>query len=755
MSDVTAPGSRRLLRRVKLVMSGEGTAAQRLDALVEAIANELLCEVCTVYVLRAGEVLELFATQGLNRDAVHKTRLRVGEGLVGNIAANARPLNLQEAQCHSDFAYRPETGEEAFRSFLGVPIIRTGRVRGVLAVQNKVPRQYTEEEQEALEMIVLVLAELIASGELIGAGEQTRAEGNAILPTRLTGVRINSGIAMGEAVLHQNRVSIRQLFGDDPEAEKKRLSTALSAMHESLDALFAADELSGKGEHHDVLETYRLVARDAGWIKRLHEATASGLTAEAAVQNVHDDMHSRLTGAANPYLRERLHDFTDLANRLMAHLSGEHATSAFEELPDNVVLLARNMGPAELLDYEAHRIRALLLEEASANSHVAIVARALDIPVIGRIENLLSRIDPHDPVIVDAENSQVFVRPTEDIQQVVLRTITDREKQRRVHAAMRTQPPVTLDDKRVSLNLNAGLMIEVSQVEETGVDGIGLFRTEIPFMVRSELPSVAAQRALYSSILEQAKGRPVNFRTLDIGGDKQLPYLHGTTDQNPNMGWRAIRMALDRPLMLRHQLRALIQAADGRSLAIMFPMVAEVAELEAARAILDKELERERNRGGRLPAALSIGAMLEVPGLVWQLPALLKRVDFLSVGSNDLFQFLFAADRGNPLVAERYDVLSPGMLELLRKIVEDCYKEQVPLSLCGEMAGDPLEAMALIGLGFRTISMSPTQVGKVRAMVCSLDIGNLASYMNTLTGSPEHSLRSKLEFYARDHGVMI
>jgi len=755
MADTTVTGSRRLLRQVRQIMSGEGKAAERLDSLVRTIARELLCEVCTVYVLRAGEVLELFATQGLNPDAVHQTRLRVGEGLVGNIAAHARPLNLQEAQSHPDFAYRPETGEEEFHSFLGVPIIRTGRVRGVLAVQNKAARHYTEEEQEALEMIVLVLAELIAGGELIGAGEQTRAEGNAILPTRLTGIRINSGIAMGEAVLHQHRVSIRRLFADDPEAETDRLTAALSAMHESLDALFATDELSGSGEHRDVLETYRLVARDAGWIKRLHEATASGLTAEAAVQNVHDDMQSRMAGAANPYLRERLHDFTDLANRLMTHLSGEHATSAFDDLPDDVVLLARNMGPAELLDYEAHRIRALLLEEGSANAHVAIVARALDIPVIGRIENLLTRIDPHDPVIVDAENAQVFVRPTEDIQQVVLRSIADRENQRRAHAAMRTQPPVTLDDKRVSLNLNAGLMIEVGQVEETGADGVGLFRTEIPFMVRSELPSVAAQRELYANILELAGGRPVNFRTLDIGGDKQLPYLHDTADQNPNMGWRAIRMALDRPLMLRQQLRALIQAADGRNLSVMFPMVAEVAEFEAARAILDKELERERGQGGRLPATLRVGAMLEVPGLVWQLPALLQRVDFLSVGINDLFQFLFAADRGNPLVADRYDVLSPGMLELLRKIVTDCHQAQVPLSLCGEMAGDPLEAMALIGLGFRTISMSPPQLGKVRAMVRSLNVEELSGYMETLAGSAEHSVRRKLRFFARDHGVAL
>lgn len=736
-------------------MSGEGSATDRLNHLVKTIARELLCEVCTVYILRAGEVLELFATEGLKSSAIHQTRLRVGEGLVGNIAANARALNLREAQKHPDFAYRPETGEEEFQSFLGVPIIRTGRVRGVLAIQNKVARQYTEEEQEALEMIVVVLAELIAGGELIGAGEQTQAEGNAILPTRLTGVRINSGIAMGEAILHQYRSSIRRLFSDDPDAEHDRLSQALAAMHESLDVLFESEKLSSSGEHQDVLQTYRLVAKDSSWIKRLHEVTASGLTAEAAVHHVHDEMQSRMASAKNPYLRERLNDFTDLAHRLMKHLSNENTTAAFDDLPEDVVLLARNLGPAELLDYEPHRIRAILLEEGSATSHVAIVARALDIPVIGRIENLLTRIDPLDPVIVDAENGQVFVRPGEDIQQMVQRTIENREIQRRAYAEMRSQPPITLDNQRISLNINAGLMIEVGQIDETGADAIGLFRTEIPFMVRSELPDVAAQKELYSNIMELAGGRVVNFRTLDIGGDKKLPYFGSSRDQNPNMGWRAIRMALDRPMMLRHQLRALIQAADGRDLSVMFPMVAEVAEFEAARFILNKELERERSRNGRLPSTLRVGAMLEIPGLVWQLPTLLKYVDFLSVGSNDLFQFLFAADRGNPLVAERYDVLSPGMLELLRKIVRDCHEARVPLSLCGEMAGEPIEAMALIGLGFRNISMSPPHIGKVKQMVRSLDTGSLSQYMDTLVGTAEHSVRRKLSFYARDHGIKI
>jgi len=755
MAEPDSSGLRRLLRRVRGAMTAAGSAQTRLDALVKVIAAEMVAEVCTVYVLRAGEVLELFATQGLNPAAVHVTRLQVGEGLVGTIAATARELNLPDAQAHPNFAYRPETGEEIYHSFLGVPVLRGGRVRGVLAIQNRTMRAYNEEEVEALEMIAVVIAELIAGGDLVSAAETVQAEGNVSLPIRLTGLSINGGYAIGEAVLHQPRVTITQMFADDPVAEDARLVAAFGAMHSALDDLLSSSELAGGGEHRDVLETYRLVAKDAGWMRRLREAVAGGLTAEAAVQKEQDDMRARMSLATDPYLRERLHDFDDLANRLQRHLAGEARTSATEELPENVVLLARSMGPAELLDYEPRRLRALLLEEGSATSHVAIVARALDIPVVGRINDLLARMDARDPVIVDGDNGHVFVRPAEDIQQWVADNIRHKAERRAAHVVMRNLPPVTRDGVRVSLNLNAGLLLDVGQLDETGADGIGLFRTEIPFMVRSAFPSVGAQTELYSTVLDMAGNRPVMFRTLDIGGDKQLPYFHESTDQNPTMGWRAIRVALDRPAMLRLQLRALIHAARGRELSVMFPMVSEVAELDAARAILDREIERERRQGSVLPSRVRIGVMLEVPALMWQLGSLFERADFLSVGSNDLFQFLFASDRGNPRVAQRYDVLNPGLLSLLRSLARQCDAAGVPLSLCGEMAGNPVEAMALIGVGFRIISMPPSRLGAVRAMTRSLDVGALAAYLDTQVNLPDHSLRQKLRAFAGDRGIVL
>lgn len=755
MAQTEMSGHRRALRRLRRTMAGSGSPQERLDRLVKVIAEEMAAEVCSVYVMRAGEVLELFATEGLNPDAVHQTRLRIGEGLVGTVAATARPLNLPDAQSHPQFSYRPETGEEIFHSLLGVPILRGGRVRGVLVIQNQALRIYDDEEVEALEVIAVVMAELIAREELISPEESTSTQGNAILPTRLTGVKINGGLAIGEAVLHMTRVGIQQMFADDPDEEHARLANALSSMHSELDEMLELHELSEAGEHRDVIATYRQFAEDRGWVRRIREAIDGGLTAEAAVQKVQEDNRARMAQITDPYIRERRHDLEDLANRLVQHLTGATVGDSGEHLPDHVVLLARNMGPAELLDYEPGRLRGLLLEEGSPTSHVAIVARALNIPVIGMVEGLLSLIDPLDPVVVDGDNMQIFVRPGEDIQQMVANNIQLQERRRVAYAAMRDEPAISRDGVPISLNINAGLLMDLQGLDESGADGIGLYRTEIPFMVRAEFPDVESQTDLYRSVLDQAGDKPVMFRTLDIGGDKQLPYFRDVLEENPAMGWRAIRVGLDRPGMLRRQLRALIRSTEGGNLSVMFPMVAEVAEFKSARNILDMEMARERTRGGKLPAELKVGVMLEVPGLMWQLDALLPVIDFLSVGSNDLFQFMFATDRGNPRVADRYDVLSPGLLSLLKSLVERCDESDVSLSLCGEMAGRPIEAMALIGMGFRNISMPPSTIGAVKSMIRSLSVESLRDYLETLYDLPDHSLREKLRAFSRDHGVII
>ncbi len=751
----TVSGTRRLLRRLRDIMAGSGTAQERLDRIVRIIAAEMVAEVCSAYVMRAGEVLELFATQGLRPEAVHRTRLRVGEGLVGVIAATARPLALADAQSHPDFAYRPETGEEIYHSLMGVPILRGGRVLGVLVVQNRSLRHYTEDEIEVLQTIAMVVAELAARGDLVNPLEIATSRGGGLLPVRLAGVRLNAGLAMGPAVLHEPKILIRQVVAEDVSAELRRLRHAVAAMREAIDELVATSRGLGIGEHHDVLESYRMFAADRGWVARIADAIRSGLTAEAAVQKVREDTRTRMMQASDPYLRERLHDLEDLANRLQHHLSGDPPGAARAELPPEFILVARAMGPAELMDYARRRIMGLVLEEGSPTAHVAIVARALDIPVVGRVDDATSRIETGDIVVVDGDHAQVLIRPSDHVRQSVGATVEARSRRRAFYDTLRSAAPVTRDGIEIKLLLNAGLLIDMPQLRATGAEGIGLFRTEIPFMVRDSFPGVEEQTEFYRSVLEQAGDRPVVFRTLDIGGDKVLPYLPHAAEDNPAMGWRAIRIGLDRPAMLRQQLRALIHAAEAQPLFVKFPMIAEIAELERARAILDMELGLAAKERRVLPEPIRIGVMLEVPALLWQVPALCERIDFLSIGTNDLMQFLFACDRGNPRLAERYDPLSMPMLALFREVIAQTRDAGVPLSMCGEMAGNPIEAMALIALGFRTLSMAASAIGPVKTMIRSLDATAVAAYLDEIRGRPDHSLRPKLEAYARDHNIVL
>jgi phosphotransferase system enzyme I (PtsP) len=604
----------------------------------------------------------------------------------------------------------------------------------------------------------MVLAELVAGGELVGAGEFLPADGTALLPLRLDGVSFNPGLAMGAAVLHEPRIHVERMVADDPEAELVRFNQAVVGMRAALDDLLAASDIAHGGEHRDVLEAYRMFAEDRGWIARIREAIDGGLTAEGAVQRAHDDIRARMSHVRDPYLRERMHDFEDLTNRLLRHLTGAARTAATADLPDDVVLVARSMGPAELLDYDRSRLRALVLEEGSANAHVAIVARGLDIPVVGRVRDLIDRIEPLDPIMVDGDNAHIFVRPGEEVQAHFAASTETRRRRLETYAANRDLPATSRDGVAVSLQLNAGLLIDVQHVHDTGADGIGLYRTEISFMTRSSFPSVDTQTEIYGRVLEQAGDKGVVFRTLDIGADKALPYFADGADgadDNPALGWRAIRISLDRPAILRRQLRALVRAGAGRELSVMFPMVTEIAELDAARAVLDLELERARTSGAEPPAILRVGVMLEVPALAWQLPGLLERVDFLSVGSNDLLQFLFASDRGNPRLADRYDVLSPPVLALLRSVIGACDAAGVPLTLCGEMAGRPLEAMVLVGLGFRALSMSASAVGPVKEMIRSLSVEQIGAYLQGFEHATDHSLRAQLRGFARDHGVAI
>ncbi len=749
-SPVTGP--RVLLKRLREVMAEPLGAQQRLDTIVQSIAANMVAEVCSLYVLRADNVLELFASQGLNPEAVHQSSLMVGQGLVGRIAATARAINIADAKEHPSFAYLPETGEENYSSFLGVPMLRAGRSLGVLVVQNRAAKQYHEEEVEALETSAMILAELIAAGELEGLNE--RGIGLDLTKSvTLEGVPLSDGVGFGNVVLHDPRVVVTNLFNEDADREIERLRAALTALRISIDDMLSRGDVAGDGEHRDVLEAYRMFANDRGWVRRMEEAVLNGLTAEAAVEKVQNDNAARLMRQPDPYIRERLNDFDDLARRLLRQLMGRHGL--VEKLPDNAVIVARSMGAAELLDYDRENIRGVVLEEAGPTSHVVIVARALGIAVVGQAQNVVARVENGDKIVIDGDGGSVFLRPQPDVEEAYADKENFRITRLAHYARMRDVPATSKDGHSVALMLNVGLGADLPQLEETGADGIGLFRTELQFMVSATLPRLDEQEAFYRNVLDAAGDKPVIFRTLDIGGDKVLPYMQHISEENPALGWRAIRLALDRPGLMRVQLRALIRAAGGRDLQIMLPMVTEAREVREVRRIIDKEMRLLKQFGHSMPKSFRLGAMIEVPSLLWQLDELMQIVDFVSVGTNDLFQFTMASDRGNQQMANRYDALSRPFMRMLREIVEAGKRNNTDVTLCGEIAGRPLAAMGLLAIGYRSFSMSPSAIGPVKSMLLALNIDRLAELVLNLLLEPSNgqTLREALTDFADERGI--
>ncbi len=718
-----------------------------LSAMVELVASEMVTEVCSIYVQRPGDILELAATEGLNRRAIGHTRLRVGEGIAGLCAATGTVMNLPDAQNHPAFVYRAETDEEPFASMLAVPVRRSGRSLGVVVVQNRTPRLYTDPEVDDLETVAMLLAEMLSgSGVADGAHEGV----GATVPRQFAGTPLMGGIAVGPIVLLRPTRRVFTVLADDPEVEQHRLEQAMDRMQRGLDDLFAEVPHNGRAADvsasREVLEAYRLVAADAGWLRRVGEVIRSGLTAEAAVQRVAGELHDRMRRISDAYLRERLADMEDLANRLLTALSGEVPRSP---VPEGAILLARRLGPAELLDWQAHGIAGVAVEEASPSGHAAILARALGIPALGGMRGLMDSAEQGDEGVVDADEGHFVLRPEAEVQRAYLRAQEARNAKFAELGKWRGRPAVTADGCTLKLMLNVGLSMELPQLERTGADGIGLFRTEIAMLARGSVADVAEQAAIYGRVMDEAGDKPVVFRTLDLGADKLLP---GTVseEENPAMGWRSLRVGLDRPALLRRQLRALLLAAGGRPLSVMFPMVATVGEFRAAKALLVAEARRVRPS----PGPLLIGTMLEVPALMWQLPELLKDADFISVGSNDLLQFLFAADRGTPSLYDRYDFISPPVLDMLEQLVCRANAAGVPVSLCGEAAARPLEALVLAALGITTLSMPASGIFPLKAMFSQVDLVAFRSVLSAIRRGGNCGLRGSVATWAREHGIL-
>ena len=747
--------ARAILTSLHEIMASRSGAQAKLNHVVEVIGENLNSEVCSIYLLREG-MLELFATRGLNQQAVHVTRMAVGEGLVGTIAANIETLNLAEATAHPDFAFRPETGEERFHSFAGVPIVRRERAVGVVAVQHVEPRRYEEVEIEALQTVAMVLSELIANAGLIDEDDFLGSGALSTEPQRLQGMALVKGIASGTAVFHQPRVNIEQVVADDIEAERQRVYLAFDKMREQIDRMANQAEFGVGGEHEEVLQTYKMFAYDEGWGRRINEAIDSGLTAEAAIERVQQRTRMRMRKIDDPLLADRMHDLEDLSNRLLRTVSGQLGTAASAGLKGDAILVARNLGPAELLEYDRRRLKGVILEEGSLTAHVVIVARAMGIPVIGRLRGLRGKLRDGDHLLIDGDNGVVDVRPSPTmIEAFEARFIRSRQRQAH-YAAMRDVEPVSRDGHRVTVMINAGLRDDMPLLNMTGADGIGLFRTEFQFLVSATLPARERQTRLYRDVLDVAGDRPVVFRTVDIGGDKVLPYLrqdNAALEENPAMGWRALRVALERDGLLKVQARALLAAAGGRTLNVMFPMVTEPWEFDAAKAVFESQLAFLKRQKKLLPEAIRYGAMVEVPAIAEWLDVLAPRLSFLSIGTNDLTQFLFAADRGHPKLAERYDWVSPAILRFLHRVVTTVAPFGTDITVCGEMGGRRLEALALLGLGITRLSITPAAVGPIKELVSKVDLGEIRGAMAGWLKAPPENMRAVLTEWAAARAI--
>ncbi|GAB5459263.1 MAG: phosphoenolpyruvate--protein phosphotransferase [Henriciella sp.] len=735
-------------------MAADMDTEARLMQVVQLVANTMVADVCSIYRRTPDERLELIATEGLRSDAVHRTFMALDEGLVGQIATTAQPLSIQDAPRHPAFSYRPETGEDPYNAFLGVPILKGGQVIGVLTVQNQSARHYEDDEVDSLQTIAMVLAEIVTVRE--GGPEQTDAA-RAGRSANLKGRVLCGGLGMGRVRLHDPVIPAAKFFAQDSDVEARRLEEALAELDASIDRMLSAEIGGLWGEPREVIEAYKLLASDRSWAEKLKEGVRGGLSAEASIDRLRREHRARFEKVRDPYLRERLHDLEDLDNRLLRILAGTEDVHVNGEPKEGEaeVLVARRLGPAELLDYAQSGLSAIILEEVATSSHAAIVARGMGIPAVGGIPGLLTHVSRGDTVIVDGEDGMVHLRPDDDLlaaydtRQVLL------SERQAVFQAQRGEPTATQDGVEMTLMLNAGLGLDIDHLDSTGAEGIGLFRTEFQFLMSETLPKVGDQIALYQKVLDSADGRPVYFRTLDLGGDKLLPNLNDAREENPALGWRSIRFALDKPGLFRRQLRALVRAAAGQTLSVMFPMITSAHEFREAKALLLSELDWSIQNGHKPPADLRVGGMLETPAFAFALDDLVGEVDFVSIGTNDMLQFFNAADRMTPLVSDRYPFISRPVMRFLKQVHTTCETQGIPVSICGEGAGKPLQALCLIALGFRSLSMPAGGIGPVKRMIRSLNLAQFTEGFADLMAHSEPALGNGVLELAHQQGIIL
>lgn len=750
--STTINSTMNILRSLRKITEGQSNVVQKLEKIVELVAKELSANVCACYILIDNNYLELFASYGFQKkDIAHKVSLKVGEGLLGAVAQSGRSLVVADAWSNPSFVYKPEVDEKELTSFIGVPLIRRSKCIGVLTLQNKVIYEYTQVEIELLETIAMVLSELVSSDEMTEYKKSLVKSKGEVLKDKIKGLALSKGYGLGSAVVHRRRQAVTKIFADDKEKELLRLNEAYERMLIDLDEKFAETKL-GMGDHVEILEAYKMFAADKGWFKKIAGNVESGMTAEASIERTFEDMHNRLSGTNDAYLKERLHDLRDVSDRLQSYLIGDFIDSKSVDA-EHLIIVAQTMGPADLMDYDYHKIRGLIIEDGTPTMHVSIVAKALNIPVIAKVKGLFEEVKNGDEIAIDGNEGYIYISPSKEIKAKFEQYFLERRILNKKLDELKGLPSKTLDGTKIGLYINVGLAFDFDYLESTNCDGVGLYRTEIPFMASDVMPDSDKQLVYYKDLMDKAKNKKVVFRSLDVGSDKLLPYWSNLGEDNPAIGWRSIRITLDRRAILKKQLKAFIRACDGKELNVMFPMISNLSEFEDSKETLMLELEKERKKTGLHPAKVNVGLMIEVPSIVFQLDAILKVADFISVGTNDLAQFVFACDRGNPKLLERYDVLSAPFLKILKEIIDKANKYNVYASVCGEMSGNPIEAMALIGLGYRNLSMSGSSFGKVKNMIRTMKVEDVTDYVNNLLESNKRTLRPQLMSYAYDHAI--
>ncbi|WP_077529406.1 phosphoenolpyruvate--protein phosphotransferase [Vreelandella utahensis] len=744
------------LRSIVQELNGINNLQEALDTIAARVQAAMHTEVCSVYLYddKSGCYV-LKATEGLYKSAVGQVRIAPSEGLVGLVGSREEPINLEDAQKHPRNRYFPETGEERFGSFLGVPIIHHRRVLGVIVVQEtQNTRRFDEGEEAFLVTISAQLAGVIAHSEATGAIGGISISGDQARDVAFSGVAGAQGVAIGTGVVvfpPADLDSVPDKRCDDVDAEIERFRAAVSAVRDDVEQVGERLAPQLRPEEQALFEVYLRMLHDHALPGEVENRIRDGLWAPGSLKAVVNQYVRHFEMMGDHYLRERAVDIRDLGRRLLSHL--QEGESETPEYPEQTILVSDELTPAMLGEVPQGQLAGLVSVRGSGNSHVAILARAMGVPtVMGLVDIPVAQLDGRE-LIVDGYEGQIFASPSTELKAFFESIIEEEQELVKGLEELRDKPCETLDGQRIPLFVNTGLITDVVRSLSHGAEGIGLYRTEVPFMINERFPSEQEQKAYYREQLEAFAPAEVTMRTLDIGGDKALTYFP-IVEENPFLGWRGIRVTLDHPEVFLVQIRAMIKASEGLdNLRIMLPMISNVSEIEEAQHLIYRAWHEVRDEGYQL-AMPQVGVMIEIPAAVYQVREIAARVDFVSVGSNDLTQYLLAVDRNNPRVASLYHSYHPAVLQALCQVAQDCHDVGKPVSICGELAGDPGGAILLLAMGYDALSMNASNLPRIKSVIRGIDMDMARGLLaEVLTQDSPHVIRSCVELALRKAGV--